>query len=314
MQRAKARTPPSQTLALLEVETEESTESLPYRHTGVIYWFRCRSGGCGFWWLALAESSVHTVLWPHWHQRAGLPGRAAVYALSASMQDENTHSPVGWQERSHSHHGCILNHVVFVFVMLCNFAIWIWLHSKICYSLHTYWCSVLSVMYGQTLTQIGLCKIITFFGWWLRFSLYIFPVICPPKTRHFFKGFLFFHSDQGWKASEMAFIPRWVRGTPLKSRLMKPLQGRPLLKAGWPAALWRNWTGCPRKWNFIAGFTACFGGEASIISAADDGEWLLPNIQLQLRVLPGNQYRALTLSHYKLSHQSRRKSWGWICA
>lgn len=39
----------------------------------------------------------------------------------------------------------------------------------------------------------------------------------------------------------------------------------------------------------------------------DDIDRLLPNMQYQLRVLPGNQYRALTQSHYKICHQSMGK-------
>lgn len=40
-----------------------------------------------------------------------------------------------------------------------------------------------------------------------------------------------------------------------------------------PAAFWSNWTNCPRNEILIAGFTVCFGSEASIISTADGWHW-----------------------------------------
>lgn len=39
----------------------------------------------------------------------------------------------------------------------------------------------------------------------------------------------------------------------------------------------------------------------------------LSNIQYELWSLPENQYCALTLSHYKMSHQSRSKAWRICC-
>lgn len=45
------------------------------------------------WWLTLAGRRVHTVLCPHWHQHAALPGKAgALLSLSAEMQDGNRHT------------------------------------------------------------------------------------------------------------------------------------------------------------------------------------------------------------------------------